>query len=230
MRTAIVSRRRRSTTRSSTSPGCLRRCWLITTFASFLRVPLALAAALALSACNPGAPKFRSTDITGVDYGKTLALTDHAGQPRTLADYRGKAVVLFFGFTQCPDVCPTTLGQIAAALKTLGGDSRRVQVLFITLDPERDTPELLAKYATAFDPAFVGLHGDLEATRKAAREFKVFFEKRPGKTPAQYSIDHSSQSYVLDGNGRLRLFVRHDRIAEDLPADLRTLLSERART
>lgn len=188
---------------------------------------LLLTAVLCLAACSPDAPKFRSTSIAGVDWGKSFALKDSSGKERTLADFQGKVVVLFFGFTQCPDVCPTTLGQVAAALKQLGSDAGRVQVLFVTLDPERDTPQLLTQYLAAFDPAFVGLYGDPEATRRTAKEFKVFFEKRPGTRPDRYTIDHSSQSFILDGEGRLRLFVRHDRIAEDLAEDLRTLLKEK---
>jgi len=179
--------------------------------------------ALALSACDRGV-KFKSADITGADYGKTLELTDHTGKPRRLEDFRGKAVVLFFGFTQCPDVCPTTLAEVAAALKKLGPDADRVQVLVVSVDPERDTPELLGKYVTAFDPRFLGLRGDLAATQKAAKEFKVYFEKR--KTGDTYSIDHSGQSYVIDPRGRLRLLVRPDRIEADLADDLRVLLRE----
>jgi protein SCO1 len=178
---------------------------------------------IALAACNSGAG-FKSTDITGAEYGKKLDLTDHTGRPRHLEDFRGKAVVLFFGFTHCPDVCPTTLAETAQALKTLGADADRVQVLFVTVDPERDTPGVLAKYVTAFDPRFLGLYGDAEATRRAAKEFKIFFEKRPGGPSGSYSMDHSAQSYVFDPQGRLRLLVRPERIAEDLPADLRTLL------
>ena len=189
---------------------------------------LLLMVALCLAACGPNAPKFRSTNMTGVDYGKSIALKDPSGQVRTLADFQGKVVVLFFGFTQCPDVCPTTLGQMATALKQLGGEASRVQVLFVTLDPERDTPQLIAQYLGAFDPSFIGLYGDIEATRRTAKEFKVFFEKRPGATPQRYSIDHSSQSYVLDARGRLRLFVRHERIAEDLAEDIKALLREKA--
>jgi protein SCO1/2 len=177
-------------------------------------------------ACDGGAPKFRSTDITGVDYARSFELTDHQGKARRLEDFRGKAVVVFFGFTQCPDVCPTTLADMAIAMKQLGPDAGRVQVLMVTLDPERDTRELLAKYVPAFNPGFLGLYGDLEATRRTAKEFKVYFEKRPGKTPGEYSVDHSAQSYVFDPQGRLRLFVRHDRIAEDLAPDLRVLLKE----
>jgi protein SCO1 len=179
---------------------------------------------LLLAACDGERPKFKSTDITGVDYGRRLELTDHTGRARRLEDFRGKAVVLFFGFTRCPDVCPTTLADTAQALRQLGPDAERVQVLLVSVDPERDTAEALAKYVTAFDARFLGLRGDQEATRRAAREFKVYFEKRPGRNPQDYSIDHSAQSYVIDPQGRLRLFVRHERIAEDLAPDLRLLL------
>jgi len=177
-----------------------------------------------LAACDAGGPRFRSTDITGADYGKALELSDHHGKLRRLEDFRGKAVVLFFGFVHCPDVCPTTLADMAQVMRGLGADAERVQVLFVTVDPERDTQAVLAKYVPAFDARFLGLRGDLAATRAAAKEFKVYFEKRPGNTPGEYSVDHSAQSYVIDPQGRLRLFVRHERIAEDLAADLRTLL------
>ncbi|MSQ49454.1 MAG: SCO family protein [Betaproteobacteria bacterium] len=185
-----------------------------------------LAAALVsvLAACSPEAPKFRSTDISGAAFGKELALTGHDGKPRTLADFRGKLVVLSFGFTHCPDICPTTLAELAAVLKKLGPDAARVQVLFVTVDPERDTPEVLAKYVPAFDPGFLGLSGDAAATQRVAKEFKIFYEKQPGVAPGAYSVDHSGQSFVLDAKGQLRLFTRHDRIAADLADDLRTLL------
>jgi protein SCO1/2 len=189
-------------------------------FCSIIICSLAL-----LAACDAG-PKFKSTDITGADYGKTLDLTDHNGNPRHLEDFRGKAVVVFFGFTHCPDVCPTTLADMAQVVKSLGPDGGKVQVLFVTVDPERDTPEALSKYVTAFDPRFLGLSGDLEQTRRVAKDFKIYFEKR--KTGNTYSIDHSAQSYVIDPQGRLRLFVRHDRISSDLPDDLKTLLREKA--
>ena len=175
-----------------------------------------------LAACSPEAPKFRSTDITGADFGKELALTGHDGKPRTLADFRGRVTVLFFGYTHCPDICPTTLAELAGVMKALGKDAERVQVLMVTVDPERDTPEVLSKYVPAFDPRFLGLYGDAAATQRAAKEFKIYYEKR--KTGDTYSIDHSGQSYVIDQQGRLRLLVRPDRIAQDLPADLRTLL------
>jgi protein SCO1/2 len=191
----------------------LRRFWSITICSVGL-----------LAACDAGGPQFRSTDITGVGYGQSLALTDHHGKARRLEDFRGKAVVLFFGFARCPDVCPTTLADMAQVMRQLGPLADRVQVLFVTVDPERDTQAALAKYVPAFDKRFVGLRGDLEATRAAAKEFKVYSEKRPAEPPGEYSVDHSAQSYVIDPAGRLRLFVRHERIAEDLAPDLRTLL------
>jgi protein SCO1/2 len=188
------------------------------------RVSAAALAVLALAACDGSPPKFRSTDITGADYGRTLELADFDGKPRRLQDFRGKAVVLFFGYTHCPDVCPTTLADLAQAMRQLGKEAERVQVLFVTVDPERDSAEALKRYVTAFDPHFLGLRGDLEATRRAAKEFKIYFEKHPGGAPGAYSLDHSAQSYVIDPQGRLRLFVRQDRIAADLVPDLRTLL------
>jgi protein SCO1 len=172
--------------------------------------------------CDSSSPRFKSTDITGADYGKNLELTDHTGRQRQLEDFRGKVVVVFFGFTHCPDVCPTTLADVSQVMKQLGPDSERVQVLFVTVDPERDTKEVLGKYVTAFDPRFLGLYGDAASTQRAAKEFKVYYEKR--KAGDSYSIDHSGQSYVIDPQGRLRLLVRPDRIASDLPEDLRTLL------
>ena len=184
--------------------------------------------AAALAACSPDGPKFKSTDITGADFGRELALTGHDGKPRTLADFRGKVVMLFFGYTHCPDICPTTLVDMAEAMKKFGSDAARVQVLFVTLDPERDTPEVLSKYVPAFDSGFLGLSGDAAATQRAAKEFKIFYEKRPGSAPGAYTVDHSAQSYVIDPQGRLRLFVRHDRIAQDLVEDLRTILREPA--
>lgn len=174
-----------------------------------------------MAACGEGA-KFKSTDLTGAEYGKDLGLTDHNGKPRRLEDFRGKAVVVFFGFTHCPDVCPTTLADMAQVMKTLGPDAERVQVLFVTVDPERDTKDVLAKYVPAFDSRFLGLSGDVAGTQRVAKDFKIYFEKR--KAGDSYSLDHSSQSYVIDPQGRLRLLVRPDRITQDLPADLRTLL------
>ena len=170
-------------------------------------------------------PQFRSTDITGAPYGHALELTDHTGKPRRLEDFRGKAVVLFFGFTHCPDICPTTLADISNSIRQLGPDAERVQVLVVSVDPERDTPDALGKYVTAFDPRFLALRGDLAATKQVAGEFKIYFEK--AKSGESYTVNHSAQSYVIDPQGRLRLLVRHDRIATDLPHDLKALLAER---
>lgn len=189
---------------------------------SSLRFSSTIIFSLALLAGCDSRPQFRSTDITGVDYGKVLELADQTGKSRRLEDFRGKAVVLFFGFTHCPDVCPTTLADISSALKKLGPDSDRVQVLFVTVDPERDTPKALADYVGSFDRRTLALRGDLEATRRVAKEFKIFFEKR--KQGDGYSVDHSAQSYVIDAQGRLRLLVRHDRINTDLADDLRQIL------
>jgi protein SCO1 len=195
-------------------------------FWSTIICSLALGTLVLGAGCDSG-PKFKSTDITGAEYGKTLELTDHHGKPRRLEDFRGKVVIVFFGFTHCPDFCPTTLAELAGAIRGLGPDAERVQVLFVSVDPERDSRDALAKYVTAFDPRFLGMVGDLEATRRVAKEFKIYFEKR--KTGDSYSVDHSAQSYVIDPQGRLRLFVRHDRIASDLPGDLKVLLDEKGR-
>ncbi|MDB5840307.1 MAG: hypothetical protein JWQ23_2259 [Herminiimonas sp.] len=196
-----------------------------------------LLAALGLSACDrqgadssqmilsPANTSFKNTDVTGLAYGKDFKLTDHTGKVRTLADFKGKAVVLFFGFTHCPDVCPTTLAELATVMKQLGPDADKVQVLFITVDPERDTAEVLSKYVPAFDPRFLGMVGDQAATDKVAKEFKVFYQKAPGKEPGNYSIDHTAASYVFDPQGRVRLFIRHGQGAEPITHDLKILLS-----
>ena len=178
-----------------------------------------------VAGCDSG-PKFKSTDITGAPYGKALELSDTHGKLRHLEDFRGKAVVLFFGFTRCPDICPTTLAEIAQAVKSLGPDAGRVQVLLVTVDPERDTAEALSAYVGAFDPKFIALRGDVAATQRVAKDFKIYYEKR--KQGDTYTVDHSAQAYVLDPQGRLRLLVRHDRIGKDLAPDLRALLSERS--
>jgi protein SCO1/2 len=182
-----------------------------------------------LAGCDRPSSKafFFSTDVTGADYGKSLSLTDQNGQARTLADFKGKVVVLFFGFTQCPDVCPTTLAAMAAVMKELGPDAARVQVVLVTLDPERDSAAMLGAYVTAFNPTFIALRGDAEATTRAAREFKVFFQKVPGKTPGAYSLDHTAASYALDDQGRLRLYIRSAQTVPEITADLRLLLAGR---
>jgi protein SCO1/2 len=197
-----------------------------------MRRPILLAALIALvcavAACGqPAAPKFRLTDVTGANFGKALALTDHTGTARTLADFQGKVVVIFFGYTQCPDVCPTTLAEMAQVMKELGADSAKVQVLFVSVDPERDTRELVRQYVTAFHPSFLGMTGDAEATARVAKEFKIYVQKQPAKNGG-YSVDHSAGTFILDAQGRLRLFAQYGAGAQALSDDIRTLLKQAA--
>ncbi|MFN3788578.1 SCO family protein [Massilia sp.] len=193
-----------------------------------LLTALMLSAAVLAAGCDKlstKTPAFVNTDITGLDYAKGFSLTDHTGQARTLQDFRGKLVVVFFGFTQCPDVCPTTMAKMATVMKELGPASKDVQVLFITLDPERDTQELLNAYVPAFHPSFIGLRGDAEATARTAKEFKVFYAKTPsGDDPKNYTVDHMTGSYVFDREGRVRLLVRHEAEPGAIASDLRQLL------
>ncbi len=179
---------------------------------------------LLLVSCGGGAQKFNSVDITGANYARDFSLTDHSGAKRTLADYRGKVVAIFFGFTQCPDVCPTTLADMAQVKKQLGKDGDQLQVIFITVDPERDTQGVLARYVPGFDSSFVGLYGSPEQTAATAKEFKVFYQKVAGRTETSYSIDHTAGTYVFDRDGRVRLFIRHGTAPADIAADLRRLL------
>jgi protein SCO1/2 len=187
-------------------------------------LPLIVAASLLVSACSEPV-KFNSTDITGVDWGKDFALVDPSGKTRHIADFQGKAVVLFFGYTQCPDVCPTTLAAMRDALKLMGPDAQRVQVLFVTLDPARDTPELLGQYVPWFEPSFLGLWGDEKTVAAVAQDFKIFYAKQPGKEPGSYAIDHAASSYIFDPQGRLRLTVRHGEAPERVAADLKLVLA-----
>ena len=184
-----------------------------------------LVMAVALVACNKPAPvAFNNVDITGAEYAHNFALTDHTGKPRTLADFKGKVVFLFFGYTQCPDVCPTTMAEMAEVMKLLGPDASKVQVLFVTVDPERDTQQLLAEYVPAFHPSFVGLRGDAAQTAMVARDFKIFYAKAAGTTPDTYSMDHTAGSYVFDQDGKIRLFVRHGKGAAPIAQDIKQLL------
>jgi protein SCO1/2 len=189
-----------------------------------LRHLAAVALAASLLACTAGGPQFKASDITGSSFGRDFELRDPQGSTRRLADFRGKAVVVFFGYTQCPDVCPTTLAALAEAMKDLGPDADRVQVLFITVDPERDTPALLAQYVPAFDPRFLGLYGDAEATARTAKEFKIIYQKVPGSSAGTYTMDHSAGTYVFDPQGRLRLYVANGQGADVFAHDLRELL------
>jgi len=187
-----------------------------------------LCCVLALTACEkPQSPKvpFANTDITGLDYAKGFTLTDHNGKPRTLADFKGKVVVVFFGYTQCPDVCPTTLSELAGIKKALGSEAERLQVIFITLDPQRDTPELMAGFVPAFDSSFLGLWGEQAVIDKVAKDFKVFAQKVPSKDSNSYTIDHTAGSYVFDDQGHIRLFVRHGQGVDGLQKDLQRLLA-----
>lgn len=186
---------------------------------------------LALSGCErsgPGAPPaagFTAIDITGASYAGKLELPDAGGTVRRLEDFKGKVVVVFFGYTQCPDVCPTTLADLAQVRKALGEQGARVQPVFVTVDPERDTPELLKAYAANFGDDVVALRGDAAQTKAAAQEFKIFYARVAGKTPETYTIDHTAGSYVFDPQGRVRLFMRHGQAAPTVQADLARLLA-----
>ena len=177
-----------------------------------------------LAACSEKRPAFAAIDITGAEYARDFALTDHNGQPRTLKDFAGKAVVVFFGYTQCPDVCPTTMLELVEVKKLLGRDGERLQGLFITVDPERDTPEVLKSYMANFDPSFLALYTTPEKLEALAREYKVYFKKVAGPTPTSYSVDHSAGSYVYDPQGKVRLYTRYGSGAALLAADIKLLL------
>lgn len=187
---------------------------------------VALAMPWALTACGDKGPDFKGSDITGMHLGKDWSLTDFNGQPRTLASFAGKAVVVFFGYTQCPDVCPTSMAELADVMHKLGPDADKVQVLFITVDPDRDTAEILKQYATAFDPRFLALRGTAEETRKAAAAFKAYYAKVPGKSgaPDDYSMDHTAAFYLFDTKGEARVLAKHDASAADLAHDIKILL------
>lgn len=177
-------------------------------------------------ACTSDALKFSAIDITGADYAKEFALTDHNGQPRTLRDFQGKVVMMFFGYTQCPDVCPTSMAEIAEIKKLLGKDADRIQGLFVTVDPERDKPEMLKEYMANFDPTFLALYTTPEKTAALAKDYKVYYKKVDGPTPTSYAVDHTAGSYVYDTSGKLRLFTRHGTKPELTAADIKQLLRQ----
>ncbi len=209
-------------------------------FAKLAAASALIALACGLVACNKaGAPAgatqaaagqsaapegFKNTDLTGLSYARDFALTDHTGKPRTLADFKGKVVLVFFGYTQCPDVCPTTMTELAQVMKELGPKADDVQVLFVTIDPERDTQALLAQYVPSFDKRFIGLYGDAKATAAVAKEFKVFYAKVEGREKGEYTMDHTAGSYVFDRTGKIRLFVRNGQGAAPITHDLLQLL------
>ena len=190
------------------------------------------AALLVLAGCDrlglsaKPAVAFHGADITGVDYAKALSLPDVNGQLRTLGDFKGKVTVVFFGYTQCPDVCPTTMAELAQIKKSLGAEGDKLQAVFITVDPERDTAVILKSYVASFDPSFVALRGTLPQTEATAKEFKVYFAKVPGKTEGSYTMDHSAGSFILDANGRPRVFERYGTGTDGFEADIRALIAQ----
>jgi protein SCO1/2 len=188
------------------------------------RILLWTAAALALTACTPEKPKFNGIDITGADYAKDFTLTDHNGQSRSLSDFKGKVVVLFFGYTQCPDVCPTSMAELAEVKRLLGNDGDKLQGVFVTVDPARDTTELLKAYLSNFDPTFVAFVPTADELTDVAKRFKIYYKKQEGKTPTSYTMDHSAGSYVYDTQGHVRLYSRYGSGAKVLAQDIQTLL------
>jgi protein SCO1/2 len=181
-------------------------------------------AVLALAACSPDKPKFNSIDITGADYAKGFTLTDHNGQSRSLSDFKDKVVVVFFGYTQCPDVCPTSMTELAEIKRLLAHDGDKLQGVFVTVDPARDTIELLKAYMTNFDPSFMAFTPTNEQLAVVAKDYKIYYKRVEGKTPTSYSMDHSAGSYVYDTRGHLRLYSRYGMGAKPLAEDIRTLL------
>lgn len=193
-------------------------------------ISLALCSTL-LAACSDkpadaSATGFSGIDITGADYATGFSLTDHNGQPRTLADFKGKVVVIFFGYTQCPDVCPTSMSEMAQAKQLLGADGDKLQGLFVSVDPERDTPEIMKEYMGSFDPTFLALYAQPDKLPEVAKSFRIYYKKVDGKTPTSYTMDHSAGSYVYDTQGRLRLYHRYGSGAPALAGDLKKLLAE----
>ena len=178
------------------------------------------------SACTPKGPKFQGVDLTGAEYARDLPLPDHNGQLRSLKDFAGKVVVVFFGYTQCPDVCPTSMSELADVKRALGADGDKLQGIFVSVDPERDTPEVLKAYMANFDPSFLALRGTPEQLAAVAKDFKIYYKRVEGQTPTSYTMDHSAGSYVYDPAGRLRVYHRYGSGAQSLAADVRALLDE----
>ena len=181
-----------------------------------------------VAGCGRGSPEsFKATDITGAQFAREFSLTDHHGKQRTLADFNGKVAVVFFGYTQCPDVCPTTLSTLREVRERLGADGERMQVLFVTVDPERDTQQLLSQYVPAFHPEFIGLYGDAAATERVAKEFRILYAKNPGKTPTSYTVDHSAGVFMFDPQGRVRLYASQNLPVDSYVHDIRMLLQKK---
>lgn len=203
------------------------RCY-VTRRQAFMALGSACIGGFALQGCSPAGPKFTSTDITGSTIGKSLHLTDHNGQTRALGDFIGKTVVVFFGYTQCPDVCPTSMSTMADVKRLLGADGDRLQVLFITLDPERDTTALLKSYMQSFDASFLALRPTETELKGVVTDFKIYFKQVPGNTPSTYTVDHSAGKFVYDAQGRIRLFSAYGTAPEVIAADIKTLMGERS--
>ncbi|GJG95913.1 SCO family protein [Cupriavidus pauculus] len=200
---------------------------MATRLATFRRFCLLALCAAFLTACGQPKPSFKNVDISGAsDFGKDFALQDPTGKTRTLGDFKGKVVLMFFGYTHCPDVCPTTMVELKQVMEQMGPDADKVQVLFVTVDPERDTAALMAQYVPAFDARFLGLRpADEAALKQVTKDFKVYYAKVPGSSPNNYTMDHSAGSYVFDQNGQLRLFIRHGQGPEPIAHDLKALMS-----
>lgn len=203
------------------------------TLRSALFTAALVAVSCTLAGCDKaGAPgktavaDFRGADITGANYARIMALPDANGQPRTLGDFKGKVVAVFFGYTQCPDVCPTTMAELAQVKKTLGRDGDKLQAVFITIDPDRDTPAILKSYLSSFDPSFVALRGSAAQTETVAKEFKVYYAKVPGKSEGSYTMDHSAGTFLIDAEGNVRVFERYGTGTEGLLADIRALIAQ----
>jgi protein SCO1 len=197
---------------------------LTITFDVFQHTSLSALAVFALAACSPDKPKFNGIDITGADYAQDFTLTDHNNQRRSLSDFKGKVVVVFFGYTQCPDVCPTSMAELAEVKRLLGADADKLQGVFVTVDPARDTTELLKAYMGNFDPTFVAFVPTADELADVAKRFKIYYKKQEGKTPTSYTMDHSAGSYVYDAQGRVRLYSRYGSGAKVLAQDIQTLL------
>lgn len=198
-----------------------RRRLVVKTLAACVALP---ATSVLLNGCAPDKPQFKSIDLTGADYAQGFSLLDHNGQMRTINDFAGKVVVVFFGFTQCPDVCPTSMAELSQVKQLLGTDGSKLQAIFITVDPERDTPQLLKAYMVNFDPTFLALRPTPEQLPQLAKDFKVYYKKVEGRTEGSYSMDHSAGSYIFDGKGRIRLYNRYGAGADVLASDIRLLM------
>ncbi len=199
----------------------------MTLITRIIRVTALFITVLALAACSEKKIAFNSVDITGATYAQDFSLPDVDGKTRTMKDFAGKVTVVFFGFTQCPDVCPTTMAEVSAVKKALGKDGDKLQAVFISIDPERDTAPVLKAYVANFDPSFVGLRpASAEALADAAKAFKIYYKKVDGKTAGSYTMDHTAASYVFDTKGRVRLFTRYGSGVEPLTSDVKQLLAE----